>query len=438
MRPDTLALIRELDPPVVRWPGGNFVSGYRWKDGIGPRDRRPPRWDEAWSAVEPNDFGIDEFMRFCRLVGTEPYIAVNAGLGSAEEAAEEVEYCNGSDSSRWGAQRARNGRRRPYSVKLWGIGNEMYGYWQLGQIAVERYAMRHNAFAAAMKAVDARIELIAVGAPGEWDAVALERCAAQSEFWSAHFYHERHRRLPFSERDRHGYYEGFANYSAGLAKGLSALIEPFAAWKQRNPGPITLAIDEWGIVRDWDATPDGYGVAKSEHFYCLGDAIAVARGLHVMLRRADLVTMANWAQTVNVIGAIKTNGTDACMDAAGWVLALYRRHFERFLLPLPEAPEGLDWVAARSRDGRRITVAITNWHPERSAVAACDFLNGFQPTALEGWQVEGSELDSTNVPGQPEQVSLRALGNLPLAALELPPHSISLFRFTGRPVRKRG
>jgi alpha-L-arabinofuranosidase len=190
-------------------------------------------------------------------------------------------------------------------------------------------------------------------------------------------------------------------------------------------------------VRDWDATPDGYGVAKSEHFYCLGDAIAVARGLHVMLRRADLVTMANWAQTVNVIGAIKTNGTDACMDAAGWVLALYRRHFERFLLPLPVAPEGLDWVAARSRDGRRITVAITNWHPDRAAVAACDFLNGFQPTALEGWRVEGPELDSTNVPGQPEQVSLRALGNLPLAALELPPHSISLFRFTGRPARGR-
>jgi alpha-L-arabinofuranosidase len=436
MRPDTLALIRELAPPVVRWPGGNFVSGYDWKDGIGPRDRRPPRWDEAWHAVEPNDFGIDEFMRFCRLIDTEPYIAVNAGLGPVEEAVEEVEYCNGHASSRWGGERARNGHRRPYGVKLWGIGNEMYGYWQLGQIAVERYAMRHNAFAAALKAADPSIDLVAVGAPGEWDAVALEKCGAQSDFWSGHFYHERHRRLPFSAEDRRGYREGFAEYSAGLAKGLSGLIEPFAAWKQRNPGPLTIAIDEWGIVRDWDATPDGYGVAKSEHFYCLGDAIAVARGLHVMLRRADLVTMANWAQTVNVIGAIKTNGTDACMDAAGWVLVMYRRHMERFSLPLPEAPEGLDWVGARSRDGRQVTVAIVNWHPERAATAACDFVTGFRATALDGWRIEGPELDATNVPGEREQVRLRSLGNLPLAPLELPPHSISLFRFAGQTVKR--
>jgi alpha-N-arabinofuranosidase len=432
MRADTLALIRELAPPVVRWPGGNFVSGYCWKDGLGPRDRRPPRWDRAWKAVEPNDFGIDEFLHFCRLIDTEPYIALNAGLGSLQEAGEELEYCNGSPSSRWGGERARNGHRRPYRVKLWGIGNEMYGDWQLGQIAVQRYAIRHNAFAAALKTVDPSIQLVAVGAPGEWDQVALDHCASQSDMWSGHFYHLRKRRLPFSEADQRLYRKKFAVYSAGLARGLEEIIDPFVAWKEQHPGPLVLAIDEWGIVRDWDASPDGYGIAKSEHFYCLGDAITVARGLHSMLRRADVVKMANWAQTVNVIGAIKTNDTEACMDAAGWVLVLYRRHFERCLLPLPPAPAGLDWVAARSLDGRHLTLAVINWSPDDPASVACDFGGTFQPTVNEGWRVEGPALDSTNVPGQPEQVILRSLGKLFPGPLTLPPHSISLYRFSGR------
>ena len=117
----------------------------------------------------------------------------------------------------------------------------MYGTWQLGQIAVERYALRHNAFAAALKAADPSIRLIAVGAPGEWDQVALDRCGAQSDYWSAHHYHLRHRRLPFSEADRRGYKADFPTYSAGLAEGLQALVDPFTEWKKRNPGPLPLA-----------------------------------------------------------------------------------------------------------------------------------------------------------------------------------------------------
>lgn len=263
--------------------------------------------------------------------------------------------------------------------------------------------------------------------------VALERCGRQSDLWSAHHYHLRRRRLPFSEKDQRGYRRLFASYSAGLARGLEDLIEPFREWKARNPGPLTIAIDEWGIVRDWNPSPDGFGVAKSERFYCLGDAITGARGLHVLLRNANVVSMANWAQTVNVIGAIKTNGADACMDAAGWVLTLYRRYFEQRLLPLPPAPGALDWVAARSRDGRRVTLAVVNWHPDDRAMVPYDFAGTFEAAAIEGWRVDGPELESTNVPGQPEQVRLRSLGNLPLGPLELPPHSASLFRFTGRP-----
>ena len=164
MRADTLALLQELDSPVYRWPGGNFVSGYNWKDGIGDRDRRPPRKNPAWTGVEHNDFGLDEFMVFCRYLKTEPYIAVNSGLGDTKSAVEEVEYANGSADTPMGKLRAANGHPEPYGVKFWSIGNEMYGNWQLGHIPLEKYTQKHNEFAEAMRKVDPSIQLIGVGA----------------------------------------------------------------------------------------------------------------------------------------------------------------------------------------------------------------------------------------------------------------------------------
>jgi len=178
MRADTLELLRRLDSPIYRWPGGNFVSGYHWKDGIGPRDRRPPRWERAWEGVEDNDFGVDEFLAFCREIQTEPLIVVNTGLGTLEEALQEMEYVNGSPTTTWGSRRAQEGHPEPYGVRWWGIGNEMYGDWQLGNVPVERYAMRHNEFVRAMKEVDPKIKVVAVGSPGRWNDVVVPRSAA--------------------------------------------------------------------------------------------------------------------------------------------------------------------------------------------------------------------------------------------------------------------
>ncbi len=205
MRADTLALIQKLKAPLYRWPGGNFVSGYNWKDGIGDRDRRPPRWERAWNDVEDNDFGADEFMAFCTEVGAEPYVAVNTGLGSVEEAADEVEYFTGLAQTQWGAERARNGHFKPYSVTWWGVGNEMFGDWQLGNVSVERYALRHNAFVAAMKGRNPHIKIIAVGAPGRWNDVMLPHCAASMDLLSGHHYTERKLRVPFSAEDARTY-----------------------------------------------------------------------------------------------------------------------------------------------------------------------------------------------------------------------------------------
>ena len=151
MRADVLALIKSSTRPSRAGPAATSSPAINWKDGIGDRDRRPPRWERAWNDVEDNDFGLDEFMTFCAEVGTEPYISVNTGLGSVQEAADEVEYATGSAKTRWGAERARNGHPKPYRVTWWGIGNEMYGNWQLGNVPVERYALRHNSFVEAMK-----------------------------------------------------------------------------------------------------------------------------------------------------------------------------------------------------------------------------------------------------------------------------------------------
>ncbi|MFI5006267.1 MAG: alpha-N-arabinofuranosidase, partial [Solirubrobacterales bacterium] len=187
-RADTLARIRELNAPVYRWPGGNFVSGYDWKDGIGDPDRRPPRKNPAWKGIESNDVGIDEFMTLCREIDSEPYIAVNTGLGGPEAAAEELEYANGASTTKQGGLRAANGHAKPYGVKWWGIGNEMYGDWQLGHMPLGEYLKKHNRVVDAMRAVDPSIVAVAVGAVGDWSKQMLTGSLGHMGLLSEHTY----------------------------------------------------------------------------------------------------------------------------------------------------------------------------------------------------------------------------------------------------------
>ena len=163
-RADTTAIARTLHSGMWRLPGGNFLSDWDWHAAIGPRDKRAPMFDEAWSAMQPNDIGMDEWMELTRIIGVEPYITVNAGLGDANSAAEEVEYLNGPATSGWGAKRAENGHPQPYHVKYWDIGNEPYGWWQIGKTTLDYFMIKHNRFAAAMRAVDPSVVLIGSGA----------------------------------------------------------------------------------------------------------------------------------------------------------------------------------------------------------------------------------------------------------------------------------
>ena len=188
LRADTLALLKELQAPIYRWPGGNFVSGYDWRDGIGDRDRRPPRTNPAWTGVEHNDFGMNEFIRFCQLVKSEPWITVNTGFGDAHSAADQLEYCNGAADTVWGARRAKNGVAQPFAVKYWGIGNEMFGDWQLGHMKLEHYVLKQNWVVDTMRQVDPSILCIASGCAGPWSQGLLKGCPNHMNFIAEHFY----------------------------------------------------------------------------------------------------------------------------------------------------------------------------------------------------------------------------------------------------------
>ena len=166
-RPEVIAHLKQLHSGFWRLPGGNFISDFDWYHSVGPRDKRPPDFDYAWNAMQTNDVGMDEFMTFCKLIGVEPYITVNAGFGDAHSAAEEVQYMNGVVSTPMGAMRAQNGHPEPYHVKFWDVGNEPYGQWQLGRTDLKYYLLKHNEFAKAMRAADPSITLLASGSMPE-------------------------------------------------------------------------------------------------------------------------------------------------------------------------------------------------------------------------------------------------------------------------------
>ena len=163
-RAEVIAALKQLHSGVYRFPGGNFVSAYEWRNGVGEMDKRPPIYDPVWHAVQPNDVGTDEFLTLCRLLGVDPYITVNAGFGDAWSARELVEYTNGAVTTPMGKWRAANGHPQPYNVKLWGIGNEPWGDYQMGSMSLPQFELKHNLFAKAMRKVDPSIKLIAGGA----------------------------------------------------------------------------------------------------------------------------------------------------------------------------------------------------------------------------------------------------------------------------------
>jgi len=409
MRADTLELLKELDAPVYRWPGGNFTSGYDWRDGIGDRDKRPPRKNPAWTGVEMNDFGTDEFIDFCREIDTEPMIAANTGFGDAYTAAQWVEYCNKGAETIGGSWRVENGNLEPYDVVYWCVGNEMWGAWQLGFMQLAQYVQKHNWVAKEMWAVDDRLQLVGVGdikqinteydpdsakAGLVWTRGMLEACADNMTMISEHFYRGR---LPWTD-DEDGPVVEHVKLLKLAIREIAELHRELQAESFRSDGELVpISLDEWNY---WHRESE-YGELGC--VYELRDALGVAEGLHEFYRNTDMIRMANYAQTVNVIGCIKTTRTDAEFATTGVVLKLYRAEFGSIPLKLEDDFGDLDVVAALTECGGYLTLAIVNPLEEASTIQL-DLKNAELENGAQQWVITGPSADSFNVPGKPRVV----------------------------------
>ena len=417
-RPEVLQVLRELDAPVYRWPGGNFVSGYDWTDGVGDRDRRPPRKNPAWLGVEHNDVGVHEFLRFCELLGTEPYIAVNSGQGNELQAAAEVEYVNGPPETPMGRRRAANGHPAPWKVTFWSVGNEMYGNWQLGHMPLIDYTLKHNRFASAMRAKDPSIKLIGVGAVGEWTEGMLKGSLDFMDYVSEHFYVQSQ--------------PGLLSHVNLAPREVKRIADAHRRYRKTIPGvgeaALPVALDEWNY---WYG-PHVYGELGTQYF--LRDALGVAAGLHEYFRNSDLIFMANYAQTVNVIGAVKTSKTEAVFDTTGQVLKLYRNHYGTIPVRVAGTPEPLD-VAAAWKEGKKVlTVAVVN--PTKTAQKLRLSFKGVRPPSTAKLRLlTGPDEMAHNVPGRPLAVTIEEKAGAPFGGtLTVPPVSVSLYEISVRTI----
>nr|GAT43897.1 glycoside hydrolase family 51 protein [Mycena chlorophos] len=295
-RKDVLEALKELRVPVVRYPGGNFVSAYRWQDGIGPKHLRPRRPELAWLNEESNQFGTDEFIEWCRELGAEPFICLNMGTGTLQDALAWLEYCNSSANTYYANLRRQNGHSEPYGVKYWALGNEMWGPWQIGQMSAEDYAKTAFQWAKALRLLDPSIKLVSCGNNGvtDWDRVVLRTLAPVVDYHSLHRY-----------TGRKGVHDINVMGPPAAEKGIEitkSLID-LALIEHGLSKELTICFDEWNM---WD--PNGIpGEEGQEQPYDLSDALAVASWLNIFVRNADIVKMANIAQSVNVLSPIITS-----------------------------------------------------------------------------------------------------------------------------------
>jgi alpha-N-arabinofuranosidase len=309
-RKDVLGLLRELRMGVLRWPGGNFVSNYHWADGVGPKDGRPRRPELAWGGEEPNRFGTDEFLAYCSELGTEPYICLNMGTGTLGEALDWVEYCNGAGDTQWANLRRANGHEEPYRVRYWGLGNEMYGEWQVGAVSAEEYVREATRWARAIKMLDPRARLVSCGMNGwsDWDQVVIDGMAPLVDYHSIHIY-----------TGSDDYWTNVLQpHQAERAIACTKALLKRAAHRQKLAQPPRIAYDEWNV---WFRQMTG----GLEERYTFADALAVGTYLNIFVRNCDWVRMANLAQMVNAIAPVVTTPEAAAVQPIYYPVLLHAR-----------------------------------------------------------------------------------------------------------------
>ena len=421
LREDVLALLQPLQISLLRYPGGNFASGYHWEDGIGDRQQRPQRFDAAWSARESNQVGTDEYMQLIRRLGAQPFLVVNDGSGSPQEAAGWVAYCNALEGEP-ARRRAKNGFSQPHRVKIWGLGNEAWGQWQIGATTAEKYALRACSFAAAMRAVDPDIRLVAVGntlysdqpdQPGRlWNEAVLRQAASQIDDLSFHLY----------QPDRDGWQDRYDAESLHLsvcAAPLEAermIARLGAQIAEISPNKkIGVVLDEWNL---W-LTPGSQAGSMHQVVYTMRDALYCAGMLNVFQRQCNLLTMANLAQLVNVLPLLVTDQARVYTTPIYWPFRMYTEMQPLALrtelsvsgfdsqalgknVPAERDVPWLELAATRSDAGGKLTLALINrqpWRPARVEIGLTGF-DGLRPVRAS--LLAGSPLaaNSFDAPGQ--------------------------------------
>ncbi len=469
-RTDVLEAMRRLGVPVLRWPGGNFASCYHWEDGIGPRERRPARFNLAWRDFEPNTFGTEEFLAYCDALSTsrdrcEPYICVNTGSGTLDEAAHWVEYCN-VDATRlpthYALLRGRNGHPAPHGVRLWGIGNESYGSWQVGSSSAEAYAHKCRQYAYFMRAVDPSIQLIAVGADiPAWDEAVLRLAGDSFDYLSIHQYH--------GQED----YLATVGAAAFVEQRLRLLGEEI---DQTLPGlrrkePIYIAMDEWnandlawGVAETIPevSAQEGEYLEVSEQQFALKDALFAAGVFHAMFRQCRHVRIANVAQMVNFLGVLRTRPDGLLRTPLYHVLDLYANHSGPVAVPTRVAArEGavpsftaedrrepqpryvglrapfvrftlrgvpfVDAQATLAADRRTLFLAMINYHPDETFDVELDVGRRMATGVAQVVELNGQDTHTPNTFERPDVTRLQyRTVPAPVQHYRLPAHSATV------------
>ncbi len=370
MRRDVLELVRQLQVPVVRYPGGNFVSGYHWEDGVGPRAQRPVRADLAWQVRETNEFGLNEFVSWAEKAGTQVMMAVNLGTRGPEDAKNLLEYCNFPEGTYYSDLRKAHGYEKPHNIRLWCLGNEMDGPWQMGHKTAEEYGRAAEETGRLMKMLDPSIETVACGSSslqmstfGTWEETVLDRCYDQVDYLSLHQY--------YGNRD--GDTADFLASSVGMDQFISSVVSicDCVRAKKRRKKRIHLSFDEWNVWYHSDEADEklpkwGTAPHQLEDVYNFEDALLVGSMLITLLRHADRVKIACLAQLVNVIAPIMTSDTGAWRQTIFypfWYTSQYGRGTVLHTLVKAPAYESKTYGEASWLD------AVLVWNPEQEELA---------------------------------------------------------------------
>ena len=347
LRKDVMDEVRQLGVPIIRYPGGNFVSGYNWLDGVGPKQDRPRVLDKAWNSLNTNQFGTDEFMAWSKAVGTEPLMGLNLGTGSPEEAAALVEYCNVEKGTRWSDLRRKHGIAEPYKVRRWCLGNEMDGPWQIGHMTATEYGLKAQDAARQMHYVDPTLQLIACGSSGpfmptylEWDREVLEQCYDYVDALSLHRY------IGNTPEETGGDSRKFLAMNLSMERQIAETVAvcDMVRGRKRSAKKLWLSFDEWNVwyrARSGDAVNGHEQEAPHllEEVYNLEDALLVGGLINSLIRNADRVKLACLAQLVNVIAPIVTNANGLLRQTIfypySWALQLARGSVLSLLVDSP-------------------------------------------------------------------------------------------------------